>query len=204
MLPLHNECCWLLTCMRLCVHLLLLLHAVPPCIQSWQLAQVPAGRLEPEDAAARASCVTFSTAKDEAPLLLWMQQHADSAQTEQLLRSLAGLGRGKAAAAVFMFDEAAAAAGSTAPFTCLQVCKKLTPTAGSFAAVQDLLQQFRKRLRKVPKTLSELAQLLQEACDAAAPQVEQQQQQQQAGQMVPVLYLQGQVRLVALNESCSI
>lgn len=69
--------------------------------------------------------------------------------------------------------------------------------------MQDLLQQFRKRLRKVPKTLSELAQLLQEACDAAAPQVEQQ-QQQQAGQMVPVLYLQGQVRLVALNESCSI
>jgi hypothetical protein len=80
------------------------------------------------------SVLLFPSAADRngSPLWQWMQQQAQQqqpVQTPQLLQSLAGLPDGRPAAAVFMFDEAKAAAGSAAPFTCLAVQHSLPAAA---------------------------------------------------------------------------
>jgi hypothetical protein len=58
--------------------------------------------------------------KKESLLWRWMQQHMPPPETGQLLQSMAGVPDDTLAAAVFMLDEGAAAAGSAAPFTLLQ------------------------------------------------------------------------------------
>jgi hypothetical protein len=142
-----------------------------------------------------------------------------------LLPSMAGLQDDSLAAAVFMLDEGAAAAGSATPFTLLQVCSELAAeqqqqqqqsrAAAAVAAEQEqaivpdsysqLLQVLRdfdqqqlQQMQQQPDKLERyryVGDMLRAACSAAAGSVEL--QQQQHCDALPVLYLQadGKVRL---------